>query len=471
MTSAIVFLLYTIALAGLAVYGAWGFITLWFYWQHRHTERPQPSWPSSEETLPHVTVQLPIYNEKFVVERLIDAAVRLEYPRARLEIQVLDDSTDNTTSLAEELARSYRAQGVNIDVIHRTQRTGYKAGALAEGTAVAHGDYLAIFDADFQPQPDFLRQTIPYFLQNQNLGMIQTRWGHLNGQSSPLTGAQAIIMDKHFMIEQTVSHRAALYPKFNGTAGIWRRQTVADAGGWQDDTVCEDLCLSTRAVLNGWDFHFLPQVVTPGELPANMAAYKSQQARWAKGSLQCLRKFGRDIWRDDQRPLFARLYALVAMSGYLAHPLILLTLLLQIPLIFLGFPDSPWLLAFTILNLSHPALFVLSQQLAYPDWPRRLRFFPAMMMVTLGVAPTVTRAIAQIFTNQHHPFIRTPKQGTAETSQTYRLPFDWIVLVEVGLALYTAVGAFLCLWLGQTGPLLFLCFASFSFAAVAWASR
>ncbi len=471
MTSFIIQFLYTIALSGLAVYGVWGFVMLWLYGRHRHSTRPWPG-TDSDRDLPPVTIQLPIYNEKFVVQRLIEAAVRLEYPRARLEIQVLDDSTDDTTAVAQQLVADYRAQGFNIDLRHRPHRTGYKAGALAEGTAVAQGDFIAIFDADFQPQPDFLQQTIPYFLHDQNLGMIQTRWGHTNAQASPLTGAQAIIMDKHFMIEQTVSHRADLYPKFNGTAGIWRRQCVEDAGGWQADTVCEDLCLSTRAVLKGWDFHFLPQVVTPGELPASMSAYKSQQARWAKGSLQCFRKFGRQILTDSQHPLSARIYALVAMSGYLAHPLILLTLLLQIPLLLLGQPDSPWLLFFTVINLSHPALFVLSQQLAYPDWLRRLRYFPAMMMVTLGVAPTVTRAIVQIFTSKHHPFIRTPKQGTAVSPTTeYRLPFDWIVLVELGLGLYTAVGFALCLWLGHTGQLFFFAFATASFFNVAWASR
>jgi cellulose synthase/poly-beta-1,6-N-acetylglucosamine synthase-like glycosyltransferase len=470
MLTFMVLLLYTTAVVGLAIYGAWGVITLVLYWRHRQGTRPWPGWSNQPQNVPNVTIQLPIFNEKLVVQQLLDAAVQVVYPRTCLEIQVLDDSTDETTAVAEQLAAEYRAQGVNISVRHRLERTGYKAGALAEGTAVAQGEFLAIFDADFLPQPDFLQKTIPYFLQNPQLGMVQTRWGHSNAQQSPLTGAQAIIMDKHFLIEQTVSHRADLYPKFNGTAGVWRRQCIEAVGGWQADTVCEDLCLSTRAVLGGWECHFLPEVVTPGELPASMAAYKSQQARWAKGSWQCLRKFGGQIWRDKQHPLGARLYALVGMSGYLAHPLILLSLLLQIPLLWLGAMPAPWLMGLTLLNLSHPALFVLGQQLAYPDWGRRLRYLPAMMMVTLGLAPTVTRAIVQVFTRGEHPFVRTPKQGIAKHAahaHSYRLPWDWIVLVEMGLAGYTAVGILLALRLQQTGSLFFLGLACLGFVWVA----
>lgn len=465
--------IYIGALAGLGIFGFLGYVTLWYYWLHRADPAPDLSWPA-ESDLPSVTIQLPIFNERFVVERLIKAAVALAYPKNKLHIQVVDDSTDETTATAARLVEKYRRAGFDIALVHRTHRVGYKAGALAAALEETGGEFVAIFDADFQPRPTFLQQTIPLFLADSNLGMVQTRWGHLNDQRSPLTAAQAIAMDKHFMIEQTVRHRADLYPKFNGTAGIWRRRCIEDAGGWRDDTVCEDLCLSTRAVLRGWDFHFLPDVVTPGELPTSIAAYKNQQARWAKGSLQCLLKFGGQIATDYQHRPAARFYALLTMSGYLAHPLLLTLILLQIPLILAGYPLSSRLFFFSILGLGQPVLFILSQQLIYADWKHRLRHFPTLMMVSLGLAPSITRAIAQIATSSTHHFVRTPKgESAAQRSdlrrhlEGYRLPFDTIVLVEIALALYGAAGIVLALSRGIYGPLFLLtfCFVGFSFVS------
>ncbi len=457
---------YMAALAAMAVYGLLGLATLLFYWRHRRDVFPCPE--VADEALPAVTVQLPIYNERLVLPRLLAAAAQLDYPRDRLQIQVIDDSTDETAALAAHLVEMYQAQGVPMQLVRRDNRQGFKAGALAGALAKASGEFIAIFDADFQPPPDFLRRTVPHFAGNARLGVVQARWGHLNDAESALTAAQAIAMDKHFAIEQTVRHRANLFPKFNGTAGIWRRQCIEDIGGWEADTVCEDLCLSTRAVLRGWQFRFLPDVVAPAELPASMSAYKSQQARWAKGSTQCLFKYGGEIARCRQQPAAARLYALLAMSAYGAHGLLLLLLLLLIPLLAFDFRFSPHLVWLGIAGVGQPLLFVLSQQILYRDWPRRLRYFPAMMLVAVGLAPSNCRAMGQAMWGRRADFVRTPKGDALNPAQRYRLPLDWIVAVEAGLALYAAVGLALAWQQGNLGPLPFLatCMGGFGYVAL-----
>ncbi|MCZ7665723.1 MAG: glycosyltransferase [Chloroflexi bacterium] len=300
---------------------------------------------------------------------------------------------------------------------------GYKAGALSAALPLAQGEFIAIFDADFEPQPDFLQKTIPYFVNEPSLGMIQARWGHLNADQSPLTAAQAIALDKHFAMEQTVRHRANMYPKFNGAGGVWRRTCMEDAGGWQADTVCEDLDLSTRAILKGWQFRFLNDVTAPAELPTSMTAYKSQQARWAKGSTQCLAKFGWQILRDRQHSLRARLYALITMAAYGAHLLLILLLLLQIPLIYGRFHPPAALFTFSLIAIGQPLLFVLAQQTLYPDWLRRLRHFPTLLIIAIGLAPSNSRAILQAIWGREHVFVRTPKIGDqAAGKRPYHLP-------------------------------------------------
>ena len=455
---------YALAVAGLSVYGLLGLLTLWYYWRHRHDAFPCPD--VKDGAWPKVTVQLPIYNERYVVERLIESAIRLDYPPDRLQIQVIDDSTDDTTEKAAVVVERYRRQGVNIQLLHRTHRRGFKAGALAEALAEAEGEFLAIFDADFLPDPDFLRQTIPHFMNDEELGMIQTRWGHLNATESPLTAAQAIALDKHFAMEQTVRHRAGLFPKFNGAGGVWRRRCLEEAGGWQDDTVCEDLCLSTRAILKGWQFRFLCDVVAPAELPNSIAAYKNQQARWAKGSIQCLLKFARAILEDRRHPLVARLYALFSMSAYATHLLLLCILLLQIPLIY---QFSPLMFLFTLLGVGQPLLFVLAQQVLYPDWKQRLRHFPTLLLVAIGTAPSNSRAILQAILSRQHTFVRTPKGSlVARASSAYHLPFDAILLVEVALVVYAGLGLGLAIWYGNLGALFLLtsCFLGFGYVAL-----
>ncbi len=461
---------------GLGTFGFLGYITLWYYWLNKDNAPEKPPLPADGD-LPLVTIQLPVFNERYVIGRLIESAINLDYPKDKLEIQVVDDSTDSTAQLAAEIVAKYQQNGVMIEHVHRTNRNGYKAGALDAAVDQAKGAFVAIFDADFKPSPDFLKNTIPYFLADDNLGMVQTRWGHLNQDNSFLTAAQAMAMDKHFVIEQTVRHRADFYPKFNGTAGIWRTACVQDSGGWQDATVCEDLCLSTRAILKGWDFTFLPDVVTPGELPTSVSAYKNQQARWAKGSLQCLLKYGWRILTDQTHSLIGRLYALITMSGYLAHPFLIIIILSQVPFMLMGTVLSPKFFLFSLLGLGQPVLFIISQQLIYPDWRYRLRHFPTLMLVSLGLGPIITRAIFEILTNQTHRFIRTPKgeqdalnsgQINKKGEDAYQLPFDWIVLVELGLACYGLIGIILSINTGNFAPIFLMGYCMTGYGLMAW---
>ncbi len=471
MGSLLVFL-YVLVVGALSIYGLLGFVTLALFWRHKDDEDSAPR--VDPALLPRVTVQLPIYNERYVVKRLIDAAVMLDYPRDRLQIQVIDDSDDDTADVVRSRVRHYQRLGVDIEHYHRSHRDGYKAGALAEAHKRAIGEYMAIFDADFEPQPDFLLKTVPHFLENPRLGMIQARWGHLNAAQSTLTAAQAIALDKHFVMEQHVRHRANMFPKFNGSAGVWRHSCVDDAGGWQADTVCEDLCLSTRATLKGWEFRFVGDVVAPAELPVSIQAYKNQQARWAKGSIQCLRKYGGHILRDANHTFMGRLYALLSMSAYATHILLLLLLFLQLPMLLLDVDLPSYMLLFTLIGIGQPLLFVTAQRVTYMDWGRRLLYFPMLLLIAVGTAPSNTRAMVQaLFSRRHHPFIRTPKgssiyQVSANWSKQYRLPVDGTLWLELLLALYAAVGLGLAAFREASGPLFLLLMSLLGFTYVAF---
>jgi cellulose synthase/poly-beta-1,6-N-acetylglucosamine synthase-like glycosyltransferase len=311
----------------LAMYALNSWILTFLFLRHRQDSEPRPEL----QHFPRVTVQLPIFNESLVVERLIDSVVQLAWPRDRLQIQVLDDSTDETTAIAQARVDALRAQGVDIELVHRTDRAGFKAGALKEGLKSATGEFIAIFDADFVPDPDWLRKTIPHFSSRPRLGMIQTRWAHLNRDYSLLTHAQAIALDGHFVVEQAARHRSGLLMNFNGTAGVWRKSCIADAGGWHGDTISEDLDLSYRAQLRGWECLYLPDVAAPAEIPPQLAAFKRQQFRWAKGSIQCLKKLVRPV-TVARLPFIVRWQALVHLSTYLIHPLMLTLLLVSLPL-------------------------------------------------------------------------------------------------------------------------------------------
>lgn len=435
--------IYFIIVAGLALYSFNALFLSSLFLRHRRQtlEAPTP------ENWPGVTVQLPIFNERFVVERLIDTVAALDYPQDRLSIQVLDDSTDETVALAQARVAYYQARGVNIVYLRRGERTGFKAGALAFGLAVAPGDFIAVFDADFCPPPDFLRRVMPHFAEPR-VGMVQTRWGHLNAEYSALTRAQALALDGHFIVEQTARSRAGLLLNFNGSAGVWRRECIVDAGGWQADTVAEDLDLSYRAQIAGWQLRYLPDVVAPAEIPPLLMAFKRQQFRWAKGSIQCLRKLGGRLLRSSLSP-WRKIQGLIHISGYLIHPLMLALILVGLPVIFARNPGTLPLSALGLAGFAPPIVFALSQWAIYPDWQRRLAYFPVLVLLGAGVALNNTWAVFEALTGRNPTlFLRTPKfqaegrrAGRVSQAGSYSLPVDWTTWGELALAFYCLVEA------------------------------
>jgi len=455
----------------LAVYGANAFVMLALYLRHRRQAAPSPPWIPADD-LPVVTVQLPVYNELYVVERLIDAVAQLTWPRERLQIQVLDDSTDETTRLAEKRAAHWQAQGVNVQVIHRQVRSDYKAGALREGLATAQGEYVVIFDADFVPLPDFLLRTVPYFRDRPRLGFLQARWTHLNGDYSPLTRAQTLALDGHFVVEQTARQRAGLFMNFNGTAGVWRRACIADAGGWQGDTLSEDLDLSYRAQLRGWDCLYLPQVGAPAEVPPQLHAFKRQQFRWAKGSIQCLQKLWRPLLCAPQ-PWFKRLQGLVHVSGYLAHPLMVLLLLVTLPML-LGARQARLPLALlTPVSLGPPLLYAIAQAALYRDWPRRIIYLPLLVLLGTGIALNNSWAIVEALLGRQTAFKRTPKfrvvsQSEGWSGNPYALGLEPLMWGEVLMTLYALATIAVALVRGHFFAVPFLLLYAGGFGYVAW---
>src|SRR5258706_11786510 len=326
-------LVYALALLGLLLYGLNAYVMIALHWWTRrsaHAALPPPDPP----VWPLVTVQLPLYNERYVAERLLEAAGALDYPADRLEIQVLDDSTDDTAAIVAETAQRLRARGVNVIHVRRTDRTGFKAGALASGLASARGEFVAIFDADFVPPPDFLRRTIPHFV-DARVAVVQTRWGHLNRDFSLLTVAQSLGIDGHFGVEQAARCRGHLLLNFNGTAGVWRRTAIENAGGWAHDTLTEDLDLSYRAQLRHWRILYLPELVCPAELPVVISGFKSQQRRWAQGSIQTAVKL-LPLVLSSELSLWTKYQAFVHLTYYMIHPLMLVVVLLSIPAFAVG---------------------------------------------------------------------------------------------------------------------------------------
>jgi len=417
----------------------------------RYDEAIWKSWQAEASRLPRITVQLPIYNERYVVQRLLDAVTHMSYPKELLEIQVLDDSTDETTTITSQLVRQYRQEGFDITLLHRQQRQGYKAGALRAGCAVAKGVFIAVFDADFVPAPDFFVRTLPFF-QDPTIGLVQVRWEHINGDYSVLTRAQTFGINGHFWVEQAARCWSNLFLNFNGSGGIWRRQAIDDAGGWQADTLTEDLDMSYRAQLQGWRLKFLPQVVCPAEVPVQMSAVKSQQYRWAKGSIQTAKKLMPRILKAEL-PLFLKYQAFCHLTNYMVYPLSLLVILLS-PLLLrfdVGFSVQPPLVVALCLSLATfgpSSLYLYAHRHLYRDWKRRLWAFPFLLIFGVGIALNNTKAILEALFNVRSGFVRTPKFCIERASDTwvgkhYHVPFPWLSLGEVGLALYCAYWIFL----------------------------
>jgi len=446
---------YFFVLIILAVYGWHRYYLVYLYMKNKGR---QPVPLGSFDSPPRITVQLPIYNEMYVADRLIDAVCQLDYPRDLLEIQVLDDSTDETTSVAERAVRRNAAAGIAITYLHRADRTGYKAGALEAGLRVATGEYVAIFDADFMPTPDFLQRTVPFFT-DPKVAMVQARWGHINQDYSLLTKIQSILLDGHFVLEHGGRNRSGLFFNFNGTAGIWRRSAIADAGGWQHDTLTEDLDLSYRAQLRGWRIVYRPDLVCPAELPVVITGFKSQQRRWAKGSIQTALKLLPAILRARLSP-WTKYQAFVHLTYYMIHPAMLTVALLSVPLLWAEglAPEGSVLLAvsltFSLGFLGPGLLLVYAQHVLDPGWRRRVWRLPTIMIIGVGVAWSTSLAVLGAFWRKDLEFVRTPKFGIGPAGghwrgKAYRDRRPGGGLIEIALGLYCAWSAWL-FWVHQS---------------------
>jgi cellulose synthase/poly-beta-1,6-N-acetylglucosamine synthase-like glycosyltransferase len=428
----------------LSVYGAHRWYLLFLHRRHRE-QVPRPA--TTFDELPTLTVQLPLYNEMYVAERLIDAVCRLDYPRDKLEIQVLDDSTDETVDVARRAVTCRHAEGFDIIHRHREDRAGYKAGALEEGLRGARGDFVAIFDADFVPPPDFATRLVHHFT-DPAVGMVQARWGHLNREHSALTRVQSMFLDGHFMIEHTARNRSGRFFNFNGTAGIWRRMCIEDAGGWQHDTLTEDLDLSYRAQMKGWKFVFVRDEIAPAELPLEMAAFKGQQHRWAKGSIQTARKLLPRILRSSL-PARVKTEAAFHLTANLGYLLMVLLTLLVVPAVWMRREIAPWLIAavdlplFAFSSVSVAWFYAVAQRETSGTLRGIGRWIPFLMAVGIGLSVNNTRAILEALRGRPSAFRRTPKynlgEGECLTARRYRGRVGRDVWIEGALGVYLTV--------------------------------
>ena len=410
----------------LAAYGIHRYALVYNYYKNR---KNLPGPPPEITTWPKVTVQLPIYNERYVIDRLVEAVSQFDYPRDLLEIQVLDDSTDQTQQIAGDCVDRYRALGLPISYIHRDNREGYKAGALQEGLRSASGEFIGIFDADFIPPADFLRRTVPYF-SDQKLAMVQTRWSYINRNYSALTEVAAILLDGHFVIEHSARARSGLFFNFNGTAGIWRRTSIDDAGGWQHDTLTEDTDLSYRAQLRGWHFLYLPDIECPSELPVEMNAFKSQQARWAKGLMQTAKKILPRVLRSKESAA-VKAEAFFHLTANISYPLMVVMSIILLPAMIVRFYqgwfqvlviDLPLFLASTC---SISSFYLAAERALYPKtWKRTFLYLPFVMAVGIGLSVRNAWGVLEALFNVKSEFVRTPKY-CVEANATGSNNGDW----------------------------------------------
>jgi cellulose synthase/poly-beta-1,6-N-acetylglucosamine synthase-like glycosyltransferase len=426
----------------LAIYGCHRYYLVYLYYRHKkNTPHPKHEF----KDLPKVTVQLPIFNEMYVVQRLVTAVSNLNYPKDLLEIQILDDSTDETQKIAESLAQEFKQKGFSIEYLHRTNRVGFKAGALDAGLKKTSSDFIYIFDADFIPNPDIIQKTIHFFTEPE-IGMVQVRWGHINRDYSILTQIQSIFLDGHFMIEHTARNRSGRFFNFNGTAGVWRKQAIMASGGWHCDTLTEDLDLSYRAQLQGWKFVYLPDVVSPAELPVEMNSFKSQQHRWVKGSIQTGKKLLPKIWKSPV-PLRVKIEATFHLTNNLSYLLMIVLIFLLLPAMFIRFDDA-WghlilidVPLFIASFFSISAFYICSQKEIYGNWLKRLKYIPLISSVGIGLSINNAKAVLEALLDHETPFQRTPKYGvhTAQDSwksKKYRGQRTKLAWVELGLGLY-----------------------------------
>ena len=428
----------------LSTYGLHRYFLTYLY-LHNKGKAPKPE--KHAGPLPRVTIQLPVFNERYVVERLLEAATRIDYPRALLDIQLLDDSTDETRFVASRLVSEYAQAGHPISYYHRDHREGFKAGALAEGLKHASGELIAIFDADFVPPPPIIRQMVDYFA-DPKVGVVQGRWTWVNRHYSNLSEVEAILLDGHFVIEHGGRNFSGRFFNFNGTAGMWRRAAIVEAGGWQHDTLTEDTDLSYRAQLKGWKFIYDPNIECPSELPVEMNSFKTQQSRWAKGLIQVAKKLLPRIWRSPQ-PLRVKLEATFHLTANIAYPLMVVFSVILLPAMIVRFYQG-WfqmlyldLPLFLVSTCSVSSFYMVAQRELYPqDWWKRIRFVPFLMATGIGLSVTNSLAVMEALCGKQSEFVRTPKYRVElkeegwERKKYVRRGGGWKPFVELGLAAY-----------------------------------
>lgn len=434
---------YVIVFLGLAIFGAHRLRILWLYWKHRK-EEPVPQKHFTE--LPTVTIQLPVFNEVHVVRRLVESVCKIDYPREKLQIQILDDSTDETREVCEQLTAEMQAQGFDADYRHRTNRVGFKAGALEEAMPYTKGEFLMIFDADFLPQPEILQSMI-HFFTDEKVGLVQARWAHINRRDSLLTRLQAMMLDGHLVLEQPARSRSGMFFNFNGTAGIWRKQCIIDAGGWDHDTLTEDMDLSYRAQMKGWRFHYLKNLTVPAELPPDMDGFKSQQHRWTKGSVQVCKKILGDIWRSDQ-PFGIKLEATAHLTANFTYLLMFGVLVMVYPANFV-FPNNAWktmlldVPVFFFATVSTILFYVTAQKAGSTTkwgWLKSLPLLPLFLALGVGMSINNGMAVLEALFNRQSEFVRTPKYGqqtgVKKRKSRYKVARSITFWIEVALAVY-----------------------------------
>jgi cellulose synthase/poly-beta-1,6-N-acetylglucosamine synthase-like glycosyltransferase len=458
----VISIIYGVSLLYIFLYSLSQLHLTWIYLSAKKVKNQPP--PALKE-FPVVTIQLPIYNEKYVVERLLESVSQLDYPKGRIEVQVLDDSTDETTKIIIHKLEELKLSGWDVQHIHRNSRVGFKAGALAHGLTLAKGEFIAIFDADFTPSSDFLKLTLPYF-EDKSIGVVQTRWGHGNRDYSLLTRLQAFGLDAHFSIEQSARNAAGSFINFNGTCGVWRTVCIKEAGGWSADTLTEDLDLSYRAQLKGWKFKYVQQIETPGELPVIMPAIKSQQYRWNKGGAETARKIFGEVLRSSL-PLKNKIHAFFHLFNSSVFVALLVAALLSVPMLYIKqqYPQAAGLfnlgIVFIIGFLSIAIFYWVSVRQFYPmhTWKKFLALFPGFLIVSMGLAWHNGVAVLEGLIGRKTPFIRTPKFNLPENktwleNSYVKIPFKPEMVIEGLLFLYFIFG----IWLGwhwRDGALIF----------------
>lgn len=440
----------------------------------------KPVTPPMPDELPKVTIQIPLFNEPVVAERLVRKICEIKYPIDKLEIQVLDDSTDNTQEILKTVVAEYAAKNFNIKYIHRVDRSGYKAGALKAGLEVAEGEFVAIFDADFLPNPDFLMKTVPHF-NNPQIGMVQTRWEHLNEEYSYLTKAQALALDGHFALEQEVRFKSGFFINFNGTAGIWRKSCIYDAGNWQPDTLTEDLDLSYRAQLKGWKFVYLNEVTSPAELPADINALKTQQFRWTKGAVETAKKLLPAVLTSNF-PLKVKIESFIHLTSNIVFPFIIIVALLNVPIVVLKNITTSYdnfyslMSIFVLASISTFLFYTFAQKTIHLDWRKRLLFFPLFLAGSMGFAVNNTKAVVEALIGKKSGFVRTPKAGiigkTANANNVIKQKkkIHATAIFELFLALYFIVGMGISLYYLEIAALPFQFMFFLGFGSVGYLS-